>query len=1083
MFVVMSAILMPFMLSGCGIIVPELRYTSVDLREIEYNTDLTVLINNDSRVYTEAAKDLVEILYDAFASRFKNTRKVSELKSQSEFDLYIEVVSAFYDGIVSCSPWAEIGCPRGSNGRPLVSNPYLVRANASASVIIRFGPKNRDTLVATGYGGYSESLAEMLIGISAAIPTLGIGPKYQSMAYISLAKHYAIKEVSHKLFNAITYHPYFAQLLEDAKIAKSLPADLHLTVDFSDKEGLFPNKILDAAEEGELIVSIENKGKGTGYEAALEITGNASEIHFDKSISVGDVNAGGTKEVRVRIKAGLELKTDEVPLTFSLKEKRGYDARRVVYPLRTAGLVRPKLTIGEIQLNDGQSGLAKGNGNGIAEPGETVEATAFIRNDGEGRALGVVLRGTEIPYGITWLRQDVLIGAVPPGETVKAKLAFSVARGYSGADIECSIAATDVRGVGDAREKARFAFVKRAPDLVYSWRALDASGREVSKVSNGAEYLIEVKVANKGALAAHDTFIAITGDNSLNASPGNLALGTIPEANDAPAQSFRFSLGRRYDKDQAAFDLTIGQSDFPSVNAKISLPVVLRTPRLAFSARLHGKNGVNVIEQGERAYVDVRVINEGELPAHGVNLAVASRDDNLSILGKTSDILGTIEPFTSSETVRFEVGANRRIKPGTYPLQIEIIQSDFPSFKDSFVLAISEEKPLFVKGDTSGAESIRGRSPKPEESGPIIRVKGDVRESEEDFIRLAFEVEDRYSLVEEIRVTVNWVNFPLNPESGIGTKPSRKKEILANIPLKQGENNILLYARNSDYRSATKNIRVMTLGEGSLEYPPVTGISNPDAVAVVIGISRYENTDIPPVDYARSDAEAVRAYLMRTFGYFENRILTFLDSEARLDKLRSAVRTKIRNLMVPNKTDLFVYYSGHGVTELKPRSSEVPGNHPYIVPFGMDPSDIENTAYALSELFRDLENLPARSIVVAIDACFSGLSENGPVIKGQKPVMLNIKTTHFDLSKAVLFTATSAEQMAGWDHAKRHGLFTFYFLQGLAGRADPDGDGRITVRELKDYLQKKVPAAALKANRSQTPDVRGPEDFAVVRLK
>ena len=33
-----------------------------------------------------------------------------------------------------------------------------------------------------------------------------------------------------------------------------------------------------------------------------------------------------------------------------------------------------------------------------------------------------------------------------------------------------------------------------------------------------------------------------------------------------------------------------------------------------------------------------------------------------------------------------------------------------------------------------------------------------------------------------------------------------------------------------------------------------------------------------------------------------------------------------------------------------------------------------------------------------------------------------------------------------------HGLFTYFFLKGLRGEADLDGDGRITAGELRDFV-------------------------------
>lgn len=51
------------------------------------------------------------------------------------------------------------------------------------------------------------------------------------------------------------------------------------------------------------------------------------------------------------------------------------------------------------------------------------------------------------------------------------------------------------------------------------------------------------------------------------------------------------------------------------------------------------------------------------------------------------------------------------------------------------------------------------------------------------------------------------------------------------------------------------------------DQPIKTSVQNPDAVAVVIGIADYQDTDIPRVTYAVNDAEAVRRVLTQTLGY------------------------------------------------------------------------------------------------------------------------------------------------------------------------------------------------------------------------
>ena len=42
----------------------------------------------------------------------------------------------------------------------------------------------------------------------------------------------------------------------------------------------------------------------------------------------------------------------------------------------------------------------------------------------------------------------------------------------------------------------------------------------------------------------------------------------------------------------------------------------------------------------------------------------------------------------------------------------------------------------------------------------------------------------------------------------------------------------------------------------------------------------------------------------------------------------------------------------------------------------------------------------------------------------------------------------------------RHGLFTYYLLRGLRGEADLNRNGEVTIGEVTDFVNRKVPAAA-----------------------
>lgn len=92
------------------------------------------------------------------------------------------------------------------------------------------------------------------------------------------------------------------------------------------------------------------------------------------------------------------------------------------------------------------------------------------------------------------------------------------------------------------------------------------------------------------------------------------------------------------------------------------------------------------------------------------------------------------------------------------------------------------------------------------------------------------------------------------------------------------------------------------------------------------------------------------------------------------------------------------------------------------------------------------------------------------LVKNISPAMLKSASAVRELSNAVVFSSTGKDQVSHWYPEKQHSLFTYFFMKGLRGKADKDGDKKITVAELKQYLKDKVPYRARRlTGREQTP--------------
>ena len=249
-----------------------------------------------------------------------------------------------------------------------------------------------------------------------------------------------------------------------------------------------------------------------------------------------------------------------------------------------------------------------------------------------------------------------------------------------------------------------------------------------------------------------------------------------------------------------------------------------------------------------------------------------------------------------------------------------------------------------------------------------------------------------------------------------------------------------------------------------LKYLKKAYAKNRYAVAVIVGNRDYKNRDIPPVNYAVQDATQVRECLIKTFGYRKGNIIFKTNAtKGTFENIFGSsqdYKGMLYDYIVPDKSDVFVYYSGHGAPSLETKKG-------YILPVDGNPNNVSISGYALELLYGNLAKLKARAITVVTDACFSG----APLFKKASPVGIIVKNPLVALKNTTILNSSAGTELSSWYPEKGHGLFTYYFLLGLTGKADINNDKKITMGEFSSYINDNVPymARTLHDGRKQTP--------------
>ncbi|MBM3900045.1 MAG: caspase family protein [Gemmatimonadetes bacterium] len=255
--------------------------------------------------------------------------------------------------------------------------------------------------------------------------------------------------------------------------------------------------------------------------------------------------------------------------------------------------------------------------------------------------------------------------------------------------------------------------------------------------------------------------------------------------------------------------------------------------------------------------------------------------------------------------------------------------------------------------------------------------------------------------------------------------------------------------------------------------PPKTGLVNPDAVAVVIGNRSYARSEVPSVDYAVRDAEAVRQFLTQTFGFREENIIfernAAYSTMQRIFGSERDFKGQLYNYMDPAKpSDVFVFYSGHGAPD--PGSGTA-----YLVPSDADPQSIGLTGFPVKQIYNNLAQLPASSITVVMDACFSGLTDRGSLLRGISPLTLRVENPVLAATNSVVLTASRSTEVSGWYDQEKHGLFTYTFLDQIKKTfANGVPDSVPTAKALADQVTPEVVRMSRRIRqREQTPQLFG----------
>ena len=235
----------------------------------------------------------------------------------------------------------------------------------------------------------------------------------------------------------------------------------------------------------------------------------------------------------------------------------------------------------------------------------------------------------------------------------------------------------------------------------------------------------------------------------------------------------------------------------------------------------------------------------------------------------------------------------------------------------------------------------------------------------------------------------------------------------------------------------------------------VNDAKDENTFVVIISNEDYKHEE--PVPFAKNDGEVFKIYCQKTLGIPESNIsfvpnATLNEMSYELDHLAEVLNA------YDGTARAIIYYTGHGMPDEDSKDA-------YLLPVD-GYSQKPTSGMSTKELYARLGSMNSKSIMVFLDACFSGARRDGKMLASSRGVALKVNSDPVG-DNTVVFSAAQGYETAYPYQSQQHGMFTYYVLDKMQ-----QSGGCTTLGELSDYVTTNVKRRSVVENKkSQTPSV------------
>lgn len=286
--------------------------------------------------------------------------------------------------------------------------------------------------------------------------------------------------------------------------------------------------------------------------------------------------------------------------------------------------------------------------------------------------------------------------------------------------------------------------------------------------------------------------------------------------------------------------------------------------------------------------------------------------------------------------------------------------------------------------------------------------------------------------------------------------------------------------------SGKNKIEVSAVNEAGVESPRASvfvdsnGKKGGQLYFLAFGVSKYKNPALN-LSYADKDVKDLEAVVQKLRRYYDEvHIKTFLNSDVTAENIKAA--KNFLQATQPRDT-VVLFVAGHGAYDR--------GKDPryYYLPFGADTNDLTTTGVEFDAVEDLLVGIGARNKLFLLDTCESGEldedtfsrsyaeagsrgiiprtyrrplagrgtpsgSARGYLYRKDRYIYNNLDKR----SGSIVLSSSRGGEMSYESHSLQNGIFTREILAAFTDRsADKNGDKKLSVDELSEYVSRKVP--------------------------